>query len=277
MSNDNDTPETDVQPETMETTEVEDATEAASEVEEESATSEDDSSADDRPRKDKGVGKRINELTREKYEAKREAERLAAELRALREAQQQPEKKPEPTRSKPTLESCGWDPEAFAEAVAEWKIEQTLADRESKYRETQARKAAEAQAKEFQARVAELEEVSPGAWEKAITAPINYNDTVVEVIRESAVGPHIAVWLAENLEEAKAINEMGGLKAAKYLGQIEAMIEGNLKARASKPATKAPPPPPKVNGAAPATKSPEAMTMAEFVAWRKSQESGKRR
>lgn len=267
-------PETDVQPEAA-NAEVEDATEAASEDQEESATSESDESAEDRPRKDKGVGKRINELTREKYEAKREAERLAAELAALRQ-QKQPEIKVEPTRAKPTLESCGYDPEAFAEAVAEWKIEQSFAAREAQYREAQKAKQAQAEAETFRTRVEELEKVSPGAWEKAITAPINVTEPMEAVIKDSEVGPHIAVWLAENLEEADAISNMSPYQAAKMLGQIEAMIQGNLRAKSKAATTNAPPPPPKVKGSAPAVKSPEQMTMAEYVAWRNKSESKRR-
>lgn len=268
-------PETDLQPEAVESTEVEDATEAASEAEEESATSESDESAEDRPRKDKGVGKRINELTREKYEAKREAERLAAELAALRQ-QKQPEAKASADDPEPTLESCGWDPERFSRESARWEIRQELTRRENQYREAQKAKQAEADAESFRARVEELEKVSPGAWEKAVTAPINVTEPMAEVIKDSEVGPHIAAWLAENLDEADAISSMSPYQAAKMLGQIEAMIQGNLRAKPKVATTNAPPPPPKVKGSAPAVKSPEQMTMAEYVAWRSKTESKRR-
>ena len=272
MNDDTETPETDVQPEAA-NAEVEDANEAATEEQEESATSED---ATERPRKDKGVGKRINELTREKYEAKREAERLAAELEALR--REKPQEAPKATRDKPTLESCGYDPEAFAEAVAEWKIEQSFAAREAKGQEAKAKESAEAQVKEFRSRVEKLEELSPGAWEKAITAPIDVTQPMLEIIQTSEVGPHIAVWLAENLDEADHISQISKsspYQAAKLLGQIEGMIEGNLKSSRQKTTSSAPPPPPKVSGSATVAKSPENMTMAEFVAWRAK--SSKRR
>lgn len=264
-------PETDIQPEAA-NAEVENASEAASDEQEESATSENDELTS--PRKDKGVGKRINELTREKYEAKREAERLHAELEALRREQPQP--KAEPTRSKPTLESCGWDPEAFAEAVADWTIEQKFAERETSMRAAQQAKVEAEKAADFKSRVQKLEEVSPGAWERAVNAPIRTTEPMIEVIRESEVGPHIAIWLADNLDEADAISNMSPYQAAKMLGQVEAMIQGNLRTSSKQATSNAPPPPPRVAGSAPSVKTPEAMTMAEYVAWRNKAE-GKRR
>lgn len=241
--------------------------------EEESATSKPaEESADGAPteRQNKGVGKRINELTREKYEAIRKAEALAAELAAYKQQQQQA---PSPTdRPKPTLESCNYDPEAFAEAVAEWKIEQSFAKREASYREAQQRKAVEAKQADFQKRLAEFDEVSPGAWERAVTAPIKTTEPMLEVIRESDVGPHIAVWLADNLDEANAISGMPPYLAAARLGQIEATIKSGLTRAKSSNTTKAPPPPPRVAGSGKVEKSPEQMTMAEYAAWRASQE-----
>lgn len=236
-------------------------TEAA--VEEESATSEDDAPR----RQNKGVGKRINELTREKYEAMRRAEALEQRLREM-EAQAQPQAQ---TRDKPTLESCNYDPEAFAEAVAEWKIEQTLSNREAQYREAQRRKSLEAKAQEFSNKVAELETLSPGAWERAVNAPIVTTEPMIEVIRESDVGPHIAVWLADNLDEADAIAKMPPFRAAARLGQIEAQIRNGLKSTRAT-TTKAPPPPPKIAGNSQVEKNPAEMSMKEYVAWRNAQE-----
>lgn len=246
----------DAEPEKVEAVE-----DGSAENSEESATS------DDAPeRKNKGVGKRINELTREKYEAIRKAEALEARLREIEAAKAE---QPAETRPKPTLESCGYDPEAFAEAVAEWKIEQSFAAREAKAKEVEKATAAQAKAQEFSKRVQDLESVSPGAWERAITAPINFTPAMLEVIQETDVGPHIGVWLADNLEQAEQISRMPPLMAAARLGQIEAQIRQGISKRQTK-TTSAPPPPPKVAGSAPVAKDPSTMTMAEFVKWRES-------
>lgn len=233
----------------------------------EADTNEESAPSEDAPeRKNKGVGKRINELTREKYEAIRKAEALEAKLREV-EAQKAEAAAAVPSRPKPTLESCNYDPEAFAEAVAEWKIEQTFAAREAKAREYQQKTVAEQRAQEFTKRVADLEAISPGAWQRAITAPINPSEAMLEVIQESDVGPHIGVWLADNLDEAESISLMPPLRAAARLGQIEAQIRSGLSKRQTK-TTSAPPPPPKVQGSAPVSADPSKMTMKEYVAWR---------
>lgn len=233
----------------------------------EADTNEESATSDDAPeRKNKGVGKRINELTREKYEAIRKAEALEARLREV-EAAKAEQAASQPTRAKPTLESCNYDPEAFAEAVAEWKIEQTFAAREAKAREYQQRTAAEEKAAKFSAKVQELEAISPGAWQRAITAPLNPTPAMLEVIQDSDVGPHIGVWLADNLDEAEALRHMSPLRAAARLGQIEAQIRAGLSKRQTK-TTSAPPPASKVSGSAPVSVDPSKMTMAEYVAWR---------
>jgi len=254
------TPET-TQPEASDTEEVEGS---------EADTNEESAPSDDAPeRKNKGVGKRINELTREKYEAIRKAEALEARLREV-EAAKAEAAAAVPTRNKPTLESCNYDPEAFAEAVAEWKIEQTFAAREAKAREYQQRTAAEERAAKFSSKVQELEAISPGAWQRAVTAPINPTPAMLEVIQESEVGPHIGVWLADNLDEAEQISRMNPLRAAARLGQIEAQIRQGLSKRQTK-TTSAPPPASKVSGSAPVSKDPSTMTMKEYVAWREKQ------
>lgn len=236
----------------------------------EADTNEESATSGDAPeRRNKGVGKRINELTREKYEAIRKAEALEARLREV-EAAKAEQAALQPTRSKPTLESCNYDPEAFAEAVAEWKIEQTFAAREAKAREFQQRTAAEEKAAKFSAKVQELEAISPGAWQRAITAPINPTKEVLDVIQSSDVGPHIGVWLADNLDEAESIIQLSRvdpLRAAARLGQVEAQIKSGLSKRQTK-TTSAPPPAPKVSGSAPVSVDPSKMTMAEYMAWR---------
>lgn len=221
------------------------------------------SDGDDAPaqRKNKGVGKRINELTREKYEERRAreaAERELAELKAklnkggnAQPAQASPD-------GKPQIEQFD-DYEAFAEAVAEWKY-RTMRQEEQAQAET--KQSAEA----FQARI---REVDPAEWQEAVTAPIHYTDAMIEVIKESEHGPKVAIYLARNLDEADEISRMSDFHAAAALGRIEAKLSAPASSPPPSPpksVTRAPKPAPTVQGTAAVKKDAHEKSVEDFIA-----------
>lgn len=198
------------------------------------------SDGDDAPaqrKKNKGVGKRIDELTREKYEERRAREALERELADLRAKYEQkaPEQKAQASSDRPKLEDFDFDQDAHAEAVAEWKFRKM----QDEQRQTDAKRQSQ---EAFESRRAAID---PEDWNRAITAPINYTPAMLAVIQEADMGPQVAVYLADHLDEADKISRMSDFHAAAALGRIEAKL--------SAPQTSVPPPsPPKTVTKAPA-------------------------
>lgn len=89
---------------------------------------------------------------------------------------------------------------------------------------------------------------------------------MLEIIRDSDVGPDLAYHLGRNVTEAARIAALPLNRQAVELGKLEAKITS------PKATTKQPPAPVQpVNGiAAGGSKDPGTMTMAEYAAWRKA-------
>ncbi|WP_372362900.1 hypothetical protein ACCQ10_09395 [Xanthomonas sp. NCPPB 1325] len=221
-------------------------------------------------RQNKGVGKRINELTREKYEAIRRAE--AAERRAQElEQQRQPQaagKDSAQSDSRPTLDQFNYDQDAYLEALTDWRVNQRLSERDSQQQVQQKQHQEQERQREFQGRLASFEAENPGKWEAATKAPINFTEPMLEVIASSEVGPRIAVYLAENLDRADEISRMTPYAQAAALGRIEASMSAPKPAHIPPPpktVTKAPAPPPTVSGGSVVRKDLASMDVADHL------------
>lgn len=231
------------------------------------------SDGDDAPaqRQNKGVGKRINELTREKYEAIRRAE--AAERRAQElEAKSQPQAKEGAPRAqgdgKPKIEDFDFDHEAYVEALTDWRFNQKLAERETSANEQQKQAQEQERAQQFHERLSAFQAANPGKWEAATQAPVNFTPPMLEVIASSDIGPQIAVYLTENLDRADEISRMTPYAAAAALGRLEAaMAPPKASAPPPKPTsvTKAPPPPSTVGGSSVVRKDLASMDVADHL------------
>lgn len=246
------------------------------EHEEEASAASEGNDAPDGARKNKGVGKRINELTREKYEYLRRAE--AAERR-LQEVEQgrapaQPPANGASTSDdgRPTREQFDFDEDAYIEALTDWKVKKAVGD-------TAQKTAGEAKAKVVEERIAKFAEANPEAWHEAITAPVTYTETMLAAVAESDVMPQIGVYLAQHLDEAHAISQKSPVEQIKAIARIEDGIRAQSSAPAAaattarveppKKLTNTPPPPKTLQGAAPAEKSLDDMSTEERIAhWR---------
>jgi hypothetical protein len=204
--------------------------------------------------------KAINKKTREKYEAIRRAD--AAELRekmAEERAQQleqylrslQPQQSQSPStpavQGEPTLEQFGYDQEAFQKAERQWLIGEAKKAARAEIEQELTQRQMQEQGTRFNQRVAELEKKMPGAWQRAIQAPLQTTPIIEQVIFQSDVGPEIGVYLADHLDEAQAITRLPPMQQAVAMGRIEAAV---------KAAPAAPPRPPKALTAAPAPSAP---------------------
>lgn len=254
------------------TTEGESGSEA--EHEEEASAASEGNDAPDGARKSKGVGKRINELTREKYTYMREAEELRRRVAELEGgAQRQPQQaSAEPNDGRPTREQFDFDEDAYIEALTDWKVKRAVGD-------TAQKTAGEAKAKVVEERIAKFAEANPEAWHEAITAPVTYTETMLAAVAESDVMPQIGVYLAQHLDEAHAISQKSPVEQIKAIARIEDGIRAQSSAPAAaattarvdppKKLTNTPPPPKTLQGAAPAEKSLDDMSTEERIAhWR---------
>jgi hypothetical protein len=202
------------------------------------------------PRKNKGVGKRINELTREKHEERRRAEQALAEANYWRElaqkAQPQPQAAPTQPQGKPTLEQYGNDWNAYEEARDNWVLNQareTFTKERQRWEQEQQQVARQAR---FAERVAAFEREVPGGWQQAVSAPVETTPVMLDAIADSEIGPKIGYYLAQNLDEALSISRLPPLQQAVAMGRIEAKLLSAPPPPPRPTVTRAPAPPPPI-------------------------------
>lgn len=229
-----------------------------------------DDASESRP---KGVGKRIDELTRNW----REAERREAALLAMLQERQAPKAEPTPAPApikEPDLADYEYDEAKFKvalgnfyEAKARAAAEAVIAERENAARE-------KAKAQTFKQKEAEFKAKAPDYESVAYYAPIS--NEVAELVRESDIGPELAYYLGKNPELAQTISQLPEKAAAREIGKIEAKLSFQKEAArpaAAKPAvSQAPPPPPKIEAVEPeVTRDPDQMPINEWLKWRNKQ------
>lgn len=215
--------------------------------------------------KNKGVGKRINELTKDKHEAirerdywRQEAERLRTQRSSATEAQ--PTQAAPPSDGKPTLEAFDFDQSAYLEALADWK----LAERD---------RAASTVKRQQTFKEKELAFIAEHPdYLDVVRAPyVPITQDVAEVIYETDNPPAIAYYLAQHLDEAAEIAGMAPIPMARAIGKIEAALTRAQDA----PAPQVPSPPKTVTSApavasnvaarSPVVKPVAAMTVEDHI------------
>lgn len=232
----------------------------------EAAPNPDDPSA--QPKKEKGVGKRINELVRQREDERREKEywrELALKAQGItpkQDAREVSEGKPDASK----FESY----EAYIEALADWKYEQRRkADSEKTEKESRERQAKQRQA-----------EALDGFEERAEKAREKYEDfddvafsnfpvteAMTEAILASDSGPELLYYLGNNPKEALRIAKLPPFVAARELGRLEAKLPD-----LSKPASAAPAPINPVKPKSNASETPsESDDMKSWIAKRNKQ------
>lgn len=181
---------------------------------------------------------RIDELTREKHDLKRRLEAL------------EKPKEPEKPLERPTLEQSNYDEDAHKKALdayyeslidkkAAEKVEKVLSEREQK------EKAAKIE-QTFEERLGKL---PSDQRERVMRAPAD--EVMADIIKQSDIGPEIALYLEEHRAEAAEIMKLPPVQKARELGRIEARLEAKATTPAEKPpeVSKAPPPVPKIEAA----------------------------
>lgn len=203
--------------------------------------------------KPRGVGARIDELTRNWREAERREAALLALLQSRQDAPTPQAPEPEPVKAAPTLAQFDYDEAKYQAALIEYTRAEARREVETLLARKEAETAERAKAQTFEKRQAEFLAKRPDYADKVLsdrTLPIS--PTMAEVIKESEDGPELAYYLAENRELAAQIAQLPERAAARELGRIEAKL-AIQRETAAKPAPKpavsqAPPPPPRIEG-----------------------------
>ena len=238
------------------------AEETQAESVDESETSKDESSdstdesekeIDGKPKKS-GFEKRISKLTKQKAKAQSEADYWRNE--ALKYQNQKTEapkaETKKETQGRPKADDFE-NHDDYIEAVAEWKADQKIAEREQKEKEAKIKA-------DFDSRLAKHEE----RLKAFVKAHGDFDDVIAEIgdevvpvtiqqiILDSENGPELMYELAKDKDEYKRISSLNPTAAAKELGKLEAKIEARRDSSekpTEKKTTRAPAPLKPVSGA----------------------------
>lgn len=180
--------------------------------------------------KESRVQKRIDKLTREKYE-------LKGKLEAYERMMSQQQVQVANVESKPQRSQFGSD-EEFIDAITDYKINQR--ENASKQQSAVAAQTSveSAWAAKEKSAMKEYEDYSDVVED---ASDVKINSAAVEAILESDLGPDIRYYLAKNPDEAEKTLSMSASAAIKHIGKIEAKIEAQKSAKKTKTSS-APPP-----------------------------------
>jgi hypothetical protein len=221
-------------------------------------TADDAGEVTEKPKQVPWFQKRIDEVTRQKYEEQRRADYLQGQIDALtRGAPAQPEGPPKEDQ----FESY----EDYEQARIDFAVEQRLKQARVEEQRTTVLRT-------YEERAAKLRETAPD-FDSVVNDPtLKITPLMAEVIRESDCGPQVAYHLGTNRSEAERIASLPPHRQAAELGRLEARLTIQPKpAPTLKPIP--PAPPQTVTGvSAGLGKTHAEMSYAEFCAAREAEE-----
>jgi len=218
--------------------------------------------------------KRIDEITRDKYEERRareNAERRAQELEQQLKTVSPPavDVDTEPLKS---IEDFNYDSAEFSkylqkriDDIAEKRASAAAEKRIEQWQREQNESKAKA---EYTSRIEAFRKDAPDFDAVVFSDETPISENMAQIIQRHELGPAIAYHLGKNRETAAAIYRLDPALTAFELGQIAASIKSARSVtRADVP--KAPPPVPRLDATGePSKKSPDAMTDDEYYRWR---------
>lgn len=223
---------------------IKEPVEKAEEPEQVEAAAEQPEKPEQKPGKS-GFQKRIDKLTREKYETKQQLDAVLERLEKLEQGKVQvaePEQVEvkEPASGKPEKPDPknfdDWDKyeaakDDYYEKLAEWKAEQKLVERDNKRKEEEVRTAQEQQASEalnaFAERIEEAAEKYDD-WDEVSDTMKNEPElpvVVTNAIIDTENGPDVMYYLATHKDVRKKLYTMSDERAAVEIGRISAILE----------------------------------------------------
>jgi hypothetical protein len=224
----------------------------------------------EKPSEPKGVGKRIDELTRNWREAQRQNERLLALLEQQR-TQSQPHESPKAEQPK-SLKDFNYNEQAYQDHLySEARKHAEKAAKEAGERWRQEQEAVQRRAK-FDERVAQFAK-SVEDYHDVVNDRTPVSEGMADFLLDSDEAGALMYYLGNNPDEAAKLYRLSPAKAGRELQKIEDRLVSERKKAAEKPVSQAPPPPPKIEGSDPGNveNDPSKMTDAQFRKWREKQ------
>lgn len=204
----------------------------------------------------KGVGKRIDELTRYRREAERERDYWREMAMRGNPQPAKAEDPPPPAAPKiPSLADFEYDESKYQAALMEFTKAEARREAEAVLKAEREREAQERAVKTWTEKAAEFAKSKPDYAEKVNDPTLPISTPMVKVIQASEIGPEVAYHLAENRELAAEIARLPAEAAAFAIGRLEGRLLAQkeaAKASASRAAvSQAPPPPPRIEAVEP--------------------------
>lgn len=224
--------------EVLEGEQVEDQVIEAEAIEAEDETTE---PSDSSPEKEdsKGIQKRIDELTR----IRRETERDRDYWREIAMKAEKPESKPEPkVYEVKTLEDFDYDEKAYQSYIFEAAQNQAVEAAKRALEEDRTTIEHKTRQKAFEAKESKYAETVDDYLTVTRDPSLPFTKDMVDIAATSDDGPALLYYLAKNPLIADSLSRLPPTMAAREMGMIEAKL-----AKESQP-SKAPPPPPKIDG-----------------------------
>lgn len=219
----------------------------------------------------KGVQKRIDELTRNWRDTERDRD-YWREL-ALNKAKEEPQapKAPETTEPLKTLEDFEYDEARYQSYLFQEATKRATEAARRELEADQQKTVTSNRQRQFLQREQDFAKGKDDYYSIARNPTLQLNQTMVDVIQDSDDGPALAYYLGKNPQIADQIASMAPYQAAKEMGRIEAKLAFDRESKGES-VTKAPAPPPKLDGLNPAIdKDPDKMNTSEWLAWRNKQ------
>lgn len=216
------------------------------------------------------VQKRIDELTKKRRAAERDAE-FERNKRLELEKELEDLKKKVPAEGKP--DPADFETEAeYLEALADWKIEQKINQKDQKSQKAESEKDEKKQVdeayKELDAKMEKGRKKYSDFDDLVLKdEELKISEAMTEVMLLSDITEDIAYYLAKHPEESAKIAELPPTKMAYELGKIEARL---LAPPPKKKISQAPEPITPVKPTGMVDKDPSTMTPKEYRAWRES-------
>ncbi|MEY4760399.1 MAG: hypothetical protein RLZZ200_255 [Pseudomonadota bacterium] len=233
----------------------------------------------------KGVQKRIDELTKARYQAEEQGRQQAEYWReqALRAAQELEAQKR--ATAAPRFEQFAGNMDEYTAAVARHEAEKIAAEtaaRERQFYATEQQRAFQAQ--QQQAAEANYQRLVESKIQEAVKKYTDFVDVVTapelppirntpafSAILDSEKGAEIMYFLGKNPARAHQIVSLSPVGQVREIGRIEASLA------AGTAVSSAPPPPEAVGGTkGGGPKDPAKMSYSEFVEWRRRSEARRR-
>ena len=203
-----------------------------------------------------GVKKRIDKVTRQKYEAIAEANRLRAELEQLR-AQFAPKQEVPDISQFDTMDD-------YVEALVEYKYQNNMLSQQEKYAE---RAREQRVAREWTDKVEKVRAVAPDFDEAfANVAEITFAQSTLDAVAGHEKGAEIAYLLGKDPVKAYQIASLPPIQQLMAIGEIAAKT--NL--TRPKTVTNAPPPVKPISGKS-SIVDPNSLSTKEWVEYRNKQ------